>query len=326
MDIIDLDVGGTIFSTTRKTLNRIEGTYFSAIFDGTNEHVVKIEENLYFIDRSNTYFRYILNFLRDLILPICNDMSYCKAILEDAKFYKLDSLISILNSHIEKIESSVSGILTENYQLLNISEINQEMLNPSTSGNTRLISIANNVFIAETIRIHELIKDPRLLLLKTEIKVDILPFVFIDDSTFLHIIGANHVFIKSCSLTSRMFPVIDEEVKVLYLSDKENDIEVWNEELEETHASFLIGTNYLESKESDSEFSSIKDEKQTEQENKLILEVDSSDQTYWGKIKRLIKEETTRRISRSSSFYIPNTIYVPTRALTSIYRPNKSSK
>ena len=54
--IVKLDVGGTVFHTTRSTLNA--HSYFSRLLDQATRtsHV--------FIDRDPTHFRYILNYMR----------------------------------------------------------------------------------------------------------------------------------------------------------------------------------------------------------------------------------------------------------------------
>eukprot|EP01084_Bolivina_argentea_P261230 441377_1 len=63
-NIIKLNVGGIIFSTTLTTLRKYDcmlSKKFSGDYDAEYDH----ETDSYFIDRDGTHFRYILNYLRN---------------------------------------------------------------------------------------------------------------------------------------------------------------------------------------------------------------------------------------------------------------------
>ena len=78
--IIELNVGGTIHTTTLSTLNRVPGSFFEAMFSGrhrvpncarTDVRVYSAAPDTsrssplsYFIDRDGKHFRHILNYLR----------------------------------------------------------------------------------------------------------------------------------------------------------------------------------------------------------------------------------------------------------------------
>jgi len=59
-----LDVGGHKFTTSRQTLTSIPDTYLASLFSGRFE-LTTDADGVYFIDRDGTYFRHVLNCLRD---------------------------------------------------------------------------------------------------------------------------------------------------------------------------------------------------------------------------------------------------------------------
>ena len=63
--IIDLNVGGTFYSTTLDTLRSDPDSMLCAMFSG-RVGVLKDKDSRYFIDRDGNLFRHILNFLRYL--------------------------------------------------------------------------------------------------------------------------------------------------------------------------------------------------------------------------------------------------------------------
>jgi hypothetical protein len=71
-------------------------TMLSIMFSGRFP-LVKGEDQAYFIDRDPTYFRYILNYLRDdgsLSIPDTNEGR--EDLLKEAYFYQLGGLIALL--------------------------------------------------------------------------------------------------------------------------------------------------------------------------------------------------------------------------------------
>jgi len=63
-DIIDINVGGKHFTTSRSTLCSIKGSLLEAMFSGRWD-IQKDKKGRYFIDRDPTYFEKILNYLRE---------------------------------------------------------------------------------------------------------------------------------------------------------------------------------------------------------------------------------------------------------------------
>ena len=63
-DIFELNVGGTLFTVTRKTLCRAPGTMIEAKFSG--RHPIKLtKDGKVFIDRNPKAFEYVIEYLRN---------------------------------------------------------------------------------------------------------------------------------------------------------------------------------------------------------------------------------------------------------------------
>lgn len=62
--MIPLNVGGYSFVTTLSTLTKDKDSMLAAMFSGRHE-LDTDSEGRFFIDRDGTYFKYILNYLRD---------------------------------------------------------------------------------------------------------------------------------------------------------------------------------------------------------------------------------------------------------------------
>ena len=95
-DLVILNVGGTIYNTTKRTLMKIKnGDVFTQMYN-----CVKNKKQV-FIDRDGSLFKYILNFLRDgnkVVLPLC--LQDLKNLLNEANYYKLKNLEIIIKKQI----------------------------------------------------------------------------------------------------------------------------------------------------------------------------------------------------------------------------------
>jgi len=100
--IVELNVGGKIFATTFATLTREISLLSVLVVSGAagTENLVKYDKDgRIFIDRDPTHFRWLLNYLRDgYLVTIPSQLQHRLEILHEARFYRLDSLASIMAS------------------------------------------------------------------------------------------------------------------------------------------------------------------------------------------------------------------------------------
>uniref|UniRef100_A0A915KRE5 Potassium channel tetramerisation-type BTB domain-containing protein n=1 Tax=Romanomermis culicivorax TaxID=13658 RepID=A0A915KRE5_ROMCU len=122
-DLIQLNVGGTRYATTRKVLLKDSKSRLADWFKNTNTNdLPKDDQNQYFIDRDGLLFRFILDFLRADVLILPDKFPERKRLLCEAQFYNLNSLISELSEG-------------KNYQL-SASSTNQKLKFPPILGQT----------------------------------------------------------------------------------------------------------------------------------------------------------------------------------------------
>ena len=107
---VKLNVGGQHFTTSVQTLKKDPNSMLAAMFSGKFE-MKPSEDGSFFIDRDGTYFRFILNYLRngELILP--DGATFLKELEAEAKFYQLQGILNELQRTAPK-EFEESVILT----------------------------------------------------------------------------------------------------------------------------------------------------------------------------------------------------------------------
>ena len=87
--MIELNVGGTYFTTRLSTLTKDKDSMLAAMFSGRHR-VEQDSQGRYFIDRDGKLFHHILTYLRHDKLPP-PDMAV--AVLEEAEYYQLTGLV-----------------------------------------------------------------------------------------------------------------------------------------------------------------------------------------------------------------------------------------
>jgi hypothetical protein len=104
-DIVNLNVGGTRFSTSRQTLCSIQDSFFSSLLSGRIP-TCRDESGALFIDRDPKYFSIILNFLRTKELELNGvDIS---SLRHEAEFFGISPLVKRLML-CEDLERSLCG-------------------------------------------------------------------------------------------------------------------------------------------------------------------------------------------------------------------------
>ncbi|KAM9388901.1 BTB/POZ domain-containing protein KCTD14 [Phaethornis superciliosus] len=89
--IVELNVGGEMYTTTLSTLKKHPGSKLAEMFTG-NQKPRTDSEGRFFIDRPGTYFKYILEYLRSNQVP-----TQCiQEVYKEALFYNIEPLIKQL--------------------------------------------------------------------------------------------------------------------------------------------------------------------------------------------------------------------------------------
>lgn len=99
---VKLNVGGTIYRTTRSTLLKDPNSMLSAMFSGRHE-LEKDEDGAYSIDRDGELFRYVLSYLRNGQLFCPEEKWFRKELLAEARFYQLGGMIAALTYSMESV-------------------------------------------------------------------------------------------------------------------------------------------------------------------------------------------------------------------------------
>ncbi|CAO3615882.1 unnamed protein product [Cunninghamella echinulata] len=94
---IKLNVGGQIFETSISTLRRDPNSTLAAMFNGYSNILPDEADGSYFIDRDGTYFRLVLNYLRDLKVPssVREDPKIMDELMQEARHYQINGLLKL---------------------------------------------------------------------------------------------------------------------------------------------------------------------------------------------------------------------------------------
>ena len=93
--IIDINVGGIVYTTSLATLTRFPDSMLGVMFSGRRS-VAKDSRGNFFIDRDGPMFRYVLNFLRSSKLNLPDNFQEFDQLAEEADFYQIPRLIDAL--------------------------------------------------------------------------------------------------------------------------------------------------------------------------------------------------------------------------------------
>ncbi|XP_029442969.1 BTB/POZ domain-containing protein KCTD17 [Rhinatrema bivittatum] len=119
---VRLNVGGTVFITTRQTLCREQKSFLCRLCQEADLQSEMDETGAYLIDRDPTYFGPILNFLRHGKLVLDKDLAE-EGVLEEAEFYNITSLIRIIRERMEEKDTEVTQVpLKHVYRVLQCQE------------------------------------------------------------------------------------------------------------------------------------------------------------------------------------------------------------
>lgn len=122
---IKINVGGTVFETTRSTIDKLGSGYFNRLFD-TCSGFKQPEDSVYFIDRDPECFRVILNIARYGDMHLFSTHPNLEMLIKEADFYLLGSsaMTCILRYKMEQMDKKETEITV----LRSILSVSQESL------------------------------------------------------------------------------------------------------------------------------------------------------------------------------------------------------
>lgn len=106
-EIITLNVGGKLFTTTKHTLLSVNDTFFTALFSGRLS-TYNDSSGAIFIDRTPELFAIILNFLRTNKLFGVNE-SNIDILKHEAEFYSITPLVKKLKLYEKLVSTPTCG-------------------------------------------------------------------------------------------------------------------------------------------------------------------------------------------------------------------------
>ncbi|XP_076028073.1 BTB/POZ domain-containing protein KCTD5-like isoform X2 [Genypterus blacodes] len=104
---VRLNVGGTVFLTTRQTLLKEQTSFLYRLCQQQDLHSDTDETGAYVIDRDPTYFGPILNYLRHGKLVYNKELAE-EGVLEEAEFYNITPLIKLIKERITERDSKAT--------------------------------------------------------------------------------------------------------------------------------------------------------------------------------------------------------------------------
>ena len=103
-EILNLDVGGTKFKTSRQTLMREPGSLLGRMFDIDSPlQPAAMQDGAYFLDRDPKKFEIILNYLREDELAELTKTDLINLKIE-ARYFQLTKLQAEIKSRLDKID------------------------------------------------------------------------------------------------------------------------------------------------------------------------------------------------------------------------------
>ncbi|XP_069053044.1 BTB/POZ domain-containing protein KCTD5 isoform X2 [Lepisosteus oculatus] len=106
---VRLNVGGTVFLTTRQTLLKEQTSFLYRLCQHQDLHSDTDETGAYVIDRDPTYFGPILNYLRHGKLVYNKELAE-EGVLEEAEFYNITPLIKLIKERIQERDCKATQV------------------------------------------------------------------------------------------------------------------------------------------------------------------------------------------------------------------------
>lgn len=113
-EIVELNVGGCVYATSRTTLMSCPESMLTSMISGHIPSATDSNKRV-FIDRDGSLFRYILNFLRDKRLHLPDNFAEHAQLRQEADFYRIEPIILQLDAQFggsKSLKNSISPSLT----------------------------------------------------------------------------------------------------------------------------------------------------------------------------------------------------------------------
>ena len=123
---VNLNVGGHHFTTSIQTLTKDPKSMLAAMFSGRFE-MKPSKDGSFFIDRDGTYFRFILNYLRDGKLSLPEGSTFLEEIATEAEFYQIQGILDELEGPRPAARSKVVAKYMNHFE-------DSEILHPEHRG------------------------------------------------------------------------------------------------------------------------------------------------------------------------------------------------
>jgi len=118
LEIIKLNVGGQVFHTTKATLIKHPNSFFGKLMSGTFE-ATKDDQGNIFLDRSPDYFKVVLEYLRNDLLP--DDVS--EGLTKEFEYYNINLPEVIISDPNPECSHNYNEVMTPDkfYKLIPVS-------------------------------------------------------------------------------------------------------------------------------------------------------------------------------------------------------------
>lgn len=119
-EIIEMNVGGVHYSTTKRTLTSDKNSRLAEMFandsdsdkDNQSSSPMKDSKGRIFIDREGALFRYILEFLRYGEIQLPQGFLEKRRLIREAEYFKIDGIVK----HIQSLNETQNGCITIGYR------------------------------------------------------------------------------------------------------------------------------------------------------------------------------------------------------------------
>lgn len=95
--VVELNVGGVLYTTSLSTLTKNSDSLLGQIFTG-KEGIGKDSKGRYFVDRDGVLFRYVLDFLRNQKLVLPENFHERERLKNEAEYFNMADMITCVDS------------------------------------------------------------------------------------------------------------------------------------------------------------------------------------------------------------------------------------